>query len=844
MRQRIRTAICQWTLTRRGLTALGIFAIVVAPLRGTAAPQSSADWTGPRTQDWITVNKDYSSQRYVDLDQITPANVSQLKEVCEIQINEPVWFTGGLLKVGRTLYLTTLRGTYAFDAVNCQLRWKKVIDFLQLPGSTNQRGAGYLDGRIFRGTGDGRVIAFDAKTGKPLWGTQAANPKNNEAFNSAPIAWQGKVFIGIIVGDEGIAGRLMAFDAETGTEVWRFDTTMGKNAGGGLWTTYSLDPKTGEVFAGVANPYPDFNRSFDKDDDTAWTNSVISVNATNSPQAVLNWFYQAVLHDDHDWDLAAAPTLYRTPTGKEMLAITGKSGRVYGIDRATHTLVFNTAATTILHDDEPLNKTWKLVCPGLQGGALFNGTAYHPGTDTLYVGMSDHCAFYTKNKVFEPERGSVVKDWSAAAKLKAPAGWISAMDGETGKMLWQYHTESQVQAGLVPTKSGLLFAGDSNGDLFAFDAKSGSLLKRIDVHGALNNGLISYEVQGEQYVAAAVGGIGENPHSVAGPLRVSVFGLETSGLPEIVKLDRLQPTITGLPPYSAVFWQACLQCHGYFGSGTSAPPIIRQSQLADPRLLKHFLATVPPPMPRLYPGMLDDEDVDLIAEHLRTVVFQCGQPDGQSCKPPAEPVTGGTAYWRAIYSVLTSPRCLNCHPGPNPGPFIIIGSGNPGWPERAFDYPRQADDRHPHYYGIMRGAEIDKTTGMLDNKGAPFSRCASCHGTENDPTTGIPGAKDEKTGTTAWHLAPVEMAWESSPGVPRTGAALCAQLKDPARNGDRTLHDLLVHVQTEPLVLWAWNPGTQPNGEARTKPPLTHEEFVDTFQKWIDTGAPCPVPSD
>ena len=115
---------------------------VVLLLGGAAVPQSvNSGGSEHLSDEWITVNKDYSSQRYVDLDQITPANVSQLKEVCEIQINEPVWFTGGLLKVGRTLYLTTLRGTYAFDAVNCQLRWKKVIDFQQVPASTNQRGA-------------------------------------------------------------------------------------------------------------------------------------------------------------------------------------------------------------------------------------------------------------------------------------------------------------------------------------------------------------------------------------------------------------------------------------------------------------------------------------------------------------------------------------------------------------------------------------------------------------------------------------------------------------------------------------------------------------------------------
>ena len=75
-------------------------------------------------------------------------------------------------------------------------------------------------------------------------------------------------------------------------------------------------------------------------------------------------------------------------------------------------------------------------------------------------------------------------------------------------------------------------------------------------------------------------------------------------------------------------------------------------------------------------------------------------------------------------------------------------------------------------------------------------------------------------------LAPPEMAWESVPGMPMTGAELCAQLTDPARNGGRDLEALLVHVETEPLVLWAWDPGTRLNGEARTTPPLSHQEFV------------------
>jgi outer membrane protein assembly factor BamB/mono/diheme cytochrome c family protein len=549
----------------------------------------------------------------------------------------------------------------------------------------------------------------------------------------------------------------------------------------------------------------------------------------NTPEARLNWFYQAVPRDEHDRDLATAPTLYRTPAGKDMLAITGKSGRVYGIDRATRALAFKTPATTVAHDEEPLDQTWKLVCPGLQGGALFNDTAYHPGTGALYVGMSDHCTYYTKNEEFQATGGGAAKkDFS-----KQPQGWITAIDGETGDVLWKYNAESQVQAGLVPTKSGLLFARDTHGNLLALDVKSGSVLKRIDVKGALNSGLISYGVDGEQYVAATVGGPTENPSTVAGPLRVSIFGLQGSDTPKVVTLERLQPEVPGASANAAMFFQVCAVCHGATGAGGSAPPLIRQSQLADPELLKSSLSMVTPPMPHLYPGLVEEKEVEMIAEALKTSIFKCGQPQGQSCEPPGEPRTGGTPEWQAIYSVLTCPRCINCHPGPQGDPQLLPG---PAW---AFDYPRQADDRHPHLYGVVRGAETDNE-GKPDNKGAPYTRCETCHGTENNPTTGIPGAKHED-GTVAWQLAPKEMAWESAPGMSMTGAELCAQLKDPARNGGRDLEALLVHMETEPLVLWAWNPGTRPNGEARTTPPLSHEDLVTTFEAWINAGAPCPA---
>jgi len=152
--------------------------------------------------------------------------------------------------------------------------------------------------------------------------------------------------------------------------------------------------------------------------------------------------------------------------------------------------------------------------------------------------------------------------------------------------------------------------------------------------------------------------------------------------------------------------------------------------------------------------------------------------------------------FREVASVLTSPRCLNCHV-PDDGPL-------------------QGDDNHPHFMNVKRGA---------DGKGSAALRCFACHQAENTAVLhGPPGALD-------WQLPPPKtpMAWKGL----STGE-LCRTLKDPAKNGNRSLQDLIVHMDTS-LVRWAWNPGP-----GRTLPPLSHDEFVSRLKEWIDTGAACP----
>jgi alcohol dehydrogenase (cytochrome c) len=780
-----------WVSSRRRIVTV-LAAALLACLFGANA--YAAD-------EWVTVNKDYSSQRYVDLDEITPANVSGLKELCELQLNEPSWFSSGLLMVGRTLYASTLRATYAVDAASCQLRWRSVLE-VGRPANVSSRGPAYLDGTIFRGTVDGRVIALDAETGKVVWDQQLADPKKGESFVAAPIAWNGKVFIGIAISDLGIRGRMMALDAKTGQELWRFYTvptsiTPGVPSwgGGGFWSTFSLDPVTGEVFGPVANPAPDFDTAV-RPGDNLYTNSVIALDAASGR---LNWYYQVTPRDDHDWDYGTAPTLYRTRAGREMVAAAGKNGYVLGLDRATRAVVFNTPAEPVSNNGPITWEAPQRVCPGLGGGAQYNGAAYNPELSALYVGMVDWCSYYAKphppaadsNQAASQQakgpldytyEGAVVADYGVR-----PKGWITALDGESGRVQWKYQTDAQMLAGLVPTKSGLLFAGDVGGNLFAFDARIGSVLTRIDAGGALNNGLISYALDGRQYVAAAVGGATLNSAGVSGPLKVSIFALQTSDLPKVLKLDRLPAQTTGDAANVETFTRICAPCHGDRGQGRTYPSLTAYPELADPARLGRFLASVPPPMPRLFPGLLNSDDVRRIAAYIQII-------------------TGGPSpQWQSIYSVLSDPICTNCH--------------------TSTDYPRQTTDRRRHLWGVVRGP---------DDRGAATLRCSTCHGNENNQVTGVPGAP-------GWHIAPLSMSWELAPGVTMSGPVLCKMLQDKTRNGNRDLDQLEEHLQNDALVNWAWNPGIRPNGENRLTPSLSHESFVKVFKEWVDAGAPCPA---
>ena len=151
-------------------------------------------------------------------------------------------------------------------------------------------------------------------------------------------------------------------------------------------------------------------------------------------------------------------------------------------------------------------------------------------------------------------------------------------------------------------------------------------------------------------------------------------------------------------------------------------------------------------------------------------------------------------YFNKMAKVLQSPRCLNCHPRGN--------------------QPLQGDDMHVHIMNVQRG---------LENHGAIGMKCATCHGTENNLNSGVPGAPK-------WGLAPRNLAW-----VGLTVHDLCMKIRDPKKNGGMSLEKLIHHNGEDKLVGWAWNPG--PN---HVPAPSTQQEFGEDTRKWVESGAVCP----
>lgn len=214
-----------------------------------------------------------------------------------------------------------------------------------------------------------------------------------------------------------------------------------------------------------------------------------------------------VANDSHDWDLTQVSPVFEAPIGgraRQLVAAVGKDGMLHLVDRQTHEAIHRVPVTTIENHDVPVSTRGVHACPGIFGGVQWNGPALDRALNRLIVPAVDWCGTYT---AFPDEQvrftGNYLGGRYAADAVKR--GWLTAVDVATGKPAWKYESAEPMVAAVTTTAGGVVFAGELTGHLLALDARTGAVLHKLQTGGPIGGGVVSYQLDGKQYVAVASG---------------------------------------------------------------------------------------------------------------------------------------------------------------------------------------------------------------------------------------------------------------------------------------------------------------------------------------------------
>ncbi len=537
-------------MIRHTLTAL----LLVVVLPSGAAAQVSFDRllrADEEPENWLTYSGSYKSQRHSQLDQITPANVTDLELRWVFQARSLEVFQATPLVVDGIMYLVEPTNTVvALDAKLGRVFWT----YQHTPARTARpccgavnRGLGILDNTLFLATVDATLIALDATSGKPLWKTSVGNPAEGYALTLAPLVVKDKVIVGIAGGEYGIRGFIAAYDAETGEEAWKFYTIPGPgepghetwegddwmHGGAPAWLTGSYDPDLNLTYWGIGNPGPDWNPS-QRPGDNLYSDSVVALNADTGE---LDWYFQFTPNDPYDYDSVQIPVLIDAPDGAggtlKLMLWANRNGFFYVLNRESGRFLsgspfvdvnwasgLDDSGRPVLTPQPPGATTF----PGVQGGTNWYSPSYSPGTGLFYVS-----AWESYGAVFEPEEveyqpGRIFLGGRPASPIQGGAnvpglnrghinnwteaagnGAVLAIDPRTGQQAWRFEMTDVTTSGILTTGSNVLFTGSREGYFQALDAESGDLLWKQTLGGMIANGPMSYMIDGTQFVAVAAG---------------------------------------------------------------------------------------------------------------------------------------------------------------------------------------------------------------------------------------------------------------------------------------------------------------------------------------------------
>jgi len=495
---------------------------------------------------WLMFGGDYTSRRNSPLTQLTPQNVNQLTPQWLFQT--PAAAPGRGLEstpvvLDGVMYITgNYNHAWALDARTGRTIWhyqRTLPELLRVCCGMVNRGAAILGDKLYMGTLDAHLVALDRKTGKVLWDATVEEPKNGYSITLAPLVVKNKVIVGVSGGDYASRGFIDAYDTETGTRAWRFYTVPGAGergsetwpgvepmlrGGGAVWATGAYDPALNLVYYGTGNPNPDYYGD-DRKGDNLYTCSLLALDADTG---VLKWHYQFTPHDIHDWDSTQVPVLGDVAFAGQphkVVMLANRNGFFYVLDRESGKLLLGKPFTgtkwarEIGPDGRPVVLddvgTREKCLPDQRGGTNFMPPSFDPVRRLFFVTARETCVTWVSTKPTAITLGDRVPSGGPKHFEDGPQQYsaLRAIDPATGEMRWEHRfqgypseTVLDLSGGAMSTATGLVFSGDNEGYLNAFDSASGKELWRFQT-GAPIWGVapITYMLDGVQWVAIPSG---------------------------------------------------------------------------------------------------------------------------------------------------------------------------------------------------------------------------------------------------------------------------------------------------------------------------------------------------
>ncbi|MFS8608209.1 MAG: methanol/ethanol family PQQ-dependent dehydrogenase, partial [Gammaproteobacteria bacterium] len=510
--------------------------------------------------NWAIWGGNYSGTRYSPLDQINRENVSQLQVAWTFSTGVLRGHEGGPLVIGDTMYVHTPfpNKVYSINLEDHSINWvyspeqsEDVIPVMCC--DTVNRGVAYADGKIFLQQADTTLVALNAETGEVLWQAKNGDPGRGETNTNAPIVIGDKVITGISGGEYGVRGFVVAYDINSGEEVWKaysvgpdeellvdpektthLGEPIGENSslstwegdqwrlgGGTTWGWFTYDPELHLLYYGSGNPGT-WN-PVARPGDNRWSMTLF---ARDPDTGMAKWVYQMTPHDEWDYDGVNENVLVDLEIDGDMRKVLvhfDRNGFAYVLDRETGELLsaekYDPAVNWATHVDMETGRPEVVaqfsthqngedvntqgICPAALGTKDQQPVAFSPDTGLFYVPTNHVCMNYEPYRVSytagQPYVGATVSMFPAPGSHGGMGNFI-AWDAGAGKIVWSKPERFSVWSGALATAGGIVFYGTLEGYLKAVDEKDGTELFKFKTPSGIIGNVMTYSHNGKQYV--------------------------------------------------------------------------------------------------------------------------------------------------------------------------------------------------------------------------------------------------------------------------------------------------------------------------------------------------------